>query len=263
MIIPFDLIRLEDVAGISGTGAVAEGAILDHGACVMTWHGHESVATYQNVSELLKIHGHGGRTLLAPKEGILWWTDKQREHTRRIDTEMVYMRDTPEGREAWCFCGDRRRWTHWKPRPASDVAIHASMFLAQGILEAHYTGTHSCHPIDVTCADSIAMARLTRLEMPCLDGAFSERPLRGSAPTITMLRDVPYFRLPDEDDAKGRKPDLIAWARWRQEHDFFITPALRESLERGDDRGRTEVPTKRVMMAALEDMKQLLERWSR
>jgi len=123
MIIPFDLIRLEDETGISGTGAVAEGAILDHGACVMTWANSESIATYQNISELLKIHGHGGRTLLAPKEGILWWTDKIRRDTRRIDTEMVYMRDVPDRREAWCFCGDRRRWVHWTPRPAAEQSV--------------------------------------------------------------------------------------------------------------------------------------------
>lgn len=57
------LLRDEDVTGISGTGAVAEGIQFSDGQCVLHWLTEvSSLVVHENVANVERIHGHGGRT---------------------------------------------------------------------------------------------------------------------------------------------------------------------------------------------------------
>lgn len=62
----FLLIRDEDVSGVSGTGAVAEGVLFATGKVVLSWCSeYRSVTVYDTVGDLEMVHGHGGRTRIA------------------------------------------------------------------------------------------------------------------------------------------------------------------------------------------------------
>ncbi len=62
--------RKEDVNGISGTGIVAEVVEFTDGACVVRWikgatkQNVASTVFYDSKEELLKVHGHDGKTTL-------------------------------------------------------------------------------------------------------------------------------------------------------------------------------------------------------
>lgn len=59
----FNLIREEDVSGVSGTGTVAEGCEFDDGQVVMCWLSkYHSISIFDNILCLEKIHGHDGKT---------------------------------------------------------------------------------------------------------------------------------------------------------------------------------------------------------
>ena len=59
----FHLIRKEDISGVSGTGVIAEGVEFYHGKCVISWlTKHKSLGIYDNVKEMMNIHGHDGAT---------------------------------------------------------------------------------------------------------------------------------------------------------------------------------------------------------
>ncbi len=63
----FKLKRLEDETGISGTGYIAEGVLFTKGTkwAVLNWlTQYTSAAIYPSIDELMKIHGHGGKTVL-------------------------------------------------------------------------------------------------------------------------------------------------------------------------------------------------------
>lgn len=61
----FYLSRQVDDSGVSGTGVVARGVRLLSGQCILEWQtGFHSMGIYPNLTELLKIHGHGGNTKL-------------------------------------------------------------------------------------------------------------------------------------------------------------------------------------------------------
>lgn len=61
----FDLIRLHDETGISGTGKVAEGAVFMDGTTTLRWlTKHRSTVVYESAREVLAIHGHGGKTVM-------------------------------------------------------------------------------------------------------------------------------------------------------------------------------------------------------
>jgi len=61
--VTFDLIRLSDEGGVSGTGHVAEGVVFADGTTVMRWlTDKRSTAVYESARDLLAIHGHGGKT---------------------------------------------------------------------------------------------------------------------------------------------------------------------------------------------------------
>jgi len=62
----FVLKREEDVSGVSGIGIVAEGVKFSTGKCVLLWvTAHTSVAIYDNLDELMAIHGHDGKTKIS------------------------------------------------------------------------------------------------------------------------------------------------------------------------------------------------------
>jgi hypothetical protein len=61
----FHLQRQEDTSGISGTGNVAQGVEFDDGTCAMRWLTEfRSTALYDNIRDLVKIHGHNGATIV-------------------------------------------------------------------------------------------------------------------------------------------------------------------------------------------------------
>jgi hypothetical protein len=66
----FWLMRKEDVSGMSGTGRVAEVAVFSDGTAVLRWEapmnaaGVSSTVIYSCVEDLVRIHGHDGRTYL-------------------------------------------------------------------------------------------------------------------------------------------------------------------------------------------------------
>jgi len=63
----FVLERVEDATGVSGVGIVAAGVELPSGRCVTQWRaddeiGHGSLVVYEDIDQVLAIHGHQGRT---------------------------------------------------------------------------------------------------------------------------------------------------------------------------------------------------------
>lgn len=63
----FVLQRDEDVSGVSGTGAVADGVEFSSGVVALTWGGGwpTSVVFHERgIESVLHVHGHGGSTRL-------------------------------------------------------------------------------------------------------------------------------------------------------------------------------------------------------
>lgn len=62
----FNVFRVIDETGYSGTGVVAQGIVFGNGKVVLCWlngnSGVSSIAIYESETDLLKIHGHGGTT---------------------------------------------------------------------------------------------------------------------------------------------------------------------------------------------------------
>lgn len=59
----FELRRIEDETGVSGTGTVAQGVIFDNGKVSMAWlTTYPSVSVYDSIEDVILIHGHGGKT---------------------------------------------------------------------------------------------------------------------------------------------------------------------------------------------------------
>jgi hypothetical protein len=64
--------RHEDVSGTSGCGRVAQVAEFDDGAAVLHWtsganaSGVSSTEVFASISDLLRVHGHEGRSVLEP-----------------------------------------------------------------------------------------------------------------------------------------------------------------------------------------------------
>lgn len=75
----FVLQRDRDDTGMSGTGIVAEGAVLSDGRAVVRWLGaNSSIVLWDNLTELLNVHGHNGHTRLR-------WLDTHRPTQRHPD----------------------------------------------------------------------------------------------------------------------------------------------------------------------------------
>ena len=66
----FDLVRDEDISGISGTGKVAEGIEWSNGKVHMCWLGTlHTIEAADAIHIIEKIHGHGGRTRVVFRDG--------------------------------------------------------------------------------------------------------------------------------------------------------------------------------------------------
>lgn len=67
MMINFYLERDLDETGISGTGRVAHGVIFEDGRVAMRWLTEcRTTTTYDNILDVITLHGHGGKTRLVP-----------------------------------------------------------------------------------------------------------------------------------------------------------------------------------------------------
>ncbi len=61
----FQLRRLIDVSGISGTGIIAVGIQFPNGTCVMQWQtNYPTLEIVNSIDDLMTIHGHGGATVM-------------------------------------------------------------------------------------------------------------------------------------------------------------------------------------------------------
>ena len=59
----FELVRDEDISGVSGIGVVALGVVFPSGRVVLEWRGSRSTfGIYNDLSDVERIHGHGGKT---------------------------------------------------------------------------------------------------------------------------------------------------------------------------------------------------------
>lgn len=61
----FQLRRLEDVNGVSGTGIVVQGVQFDDGACAIRWvSAHPSTTHHDSIDNVIAVHGHEVRTVV-------------------------------------------------------------------------------------------------------------------------------------------------------------------------------------------------------
>jgi len=67
----FQIVRHQDVSGISGTGVVAQGVEFDDGVVAMRWLGpvehpwgsvHPTTVLHPDIENVEMLHGHGGAT---------------------------------------------------------------------------------------------------------------------------------------------------------------------------------------------------------
>ena len=88
----FDLDRVEDESGVSGTGLVAQGVEFDDGTIALRWlTEHKSTAIYADETTLEKIHGHAGKTKIR-------WRDQQNNFDRgRLDCAQDGCENAPFG----------------------------------------------------------------------------------------------------------------------------------------------------------------------
>jgi hypothetical protein len=61
----FQLVRDDDITGISGTGMVALGVVFPTGRVVIQWQGaRTSTVVWDSIEDAMAIHGHNGSTRL-------------------------------------------------------------------------------------------------------------------------------------------------------------------------------------------------------
>jgi hypothetical protein len=59
----FQLLRDEDISGVSGVGRVAVGVVFPSGKVVLEWLGeNRSFEIFDTIEYVDRIHGHGGKT---------------------------------------------------------------------------------------------------------------------------------------------------------------------------------------------------------
>lgn len=100
----FTLERTEDVSGISGTGTVADGVEFPDGFAVIRWRGdRRSTVLWENVDQLLEVHGHDGRTTVV-------WEDDAVERSAALAARYVTDLPTVEPLDRETTAHDRSRW---------------------------------------------------------------------------------------------------------------------------------------------------------
>lgn len=113
---PFELVRVADPTGISGTGRVAHGLIFPGaGGAVYQWHQASppfgwpatvrQFGVFDSIAEVLAVHGHQGATILRTYDA----TDQD---GRRLDSEA---RADPEAFAVVDNAGDVPEWGVWLP----------------------------------------------------------------------------------------------------------------------------------------------------
>lgn len=69
----FQVVREEDVSGVSGTGVIAEGVLFSNGKVVVNWISmHKIIEMADSVAEWQAVHGHEGKTKIV-------WDDEAEE----------------------------------------------------------------------------------------------------------------------------------------------------------------------------------------
>jgi hypothetical protein len=59
----FELVRHEDITGVTGTGVVAEGVQWSNGQVTVCWRGeHSSIVIWPSMEDAMAIHGYDGAT---------------------------------------------------------------------------------------------------------------------------------------------------------------------------------------------------------
>ena len=59
----FQLLRDEDISGVSGIGRVAVGVVFPSGKAVLEWLGaNNTFEIFDKLDHVEQIHGHGGKT---------------------------------------------------------------------------------------------------------------------------------------------------------------------------------------------------------
>lgn len=72
----YQMVREVDETGNSGTGIVGEAVCFSDGRCVLAWSKDSnalavsSLVFYASIQDLLKVHGHGGKTRLESIESV-------------------------------------------------------------------------------------------------------------------------------------------------------------------------------------------------
>ena len=67
----FNLVRHDDVSGVSGVGRVAQGIEFDSGEVEMCWLGTYRIVEHApNIHAIVAVHGHGGKT-------VVEWLDEE------------------------------------------------------------------------------------------------------------------------------------------------------------------------------------------
>ena len=70
----YRLNRKQDITGNSGTGHIAEVVVGGPGTAIVIWSsgtnalGTNSIVVYETLDDLVKVHGHGGSTVLEEAE---------------------------------------------------------------------------------------------------------------------------------------------------------------------------------------------------
>lgn len=84
----FNMVRLVDVSGSSGTGVVAQGVVFDDGVTIMRWLTKKrSTAIFKSLDEAKEIHGHGGNTVFEytkQTKGDKLWVDQDQVERRVV-----------------------------------------------------------------------------------------------------------------------------------------------------------------------------------
>lgn len=80
---PFWLIRTQDVNGVSGTGTVAEGIVFEGGHVALHWLTPlSSIAIYDSIEVVARLHGHGGRTRVRWEDGSYYQPARVSAHRK-------------------------------------------------------------------------------------------------------------------------------------------------------------------------------------
>ena len=59
----FQLYRIDDPTGVSGTGIVAEGVHFRNNKVALTWlRGATSISIWDSMRDMVQVHGHDGAT---------------------------------------------------------------------------------------------------------------------------------------------------------------------------------------------------------